>query len=66
MEWIFELGFEDSPSKWCGKEVEIIDTLMLSKTLFPDRQGHSLDYLGNLCGVKKIDWRAQAIELRFN
>lgn len=59
----FELGFEDSPSKWCGKEVEIIDTLMLSKTLFPDRQGHSLDYLGNLCGVKKIDWRAQAIEL---
>lgn len=42
---------------------EIIDTLVLSKTLNPDRLGHSIDYFGQLLGLEKIDWRAKAIEL---
>lgn len=47
-----------------GKEVEIIDTLVLSKTLNPDRfGGHSLDEWGTRVGVAKIDWRARAVEL---
>lgn len=47
-----------------GKEVEIIDTLVLSKTLNPDRfGGHSLDEWGTRVGVAKIDWRGRAVEL---
>lgn len=47
-----------------GKEVEIIDTLVLSKTLNPDRfGGHSLDEWGTRVGIAKIDWRARAVEL---
>lgn len=46
-----------------GEPCEIIDTLVLSKTLNPDRLGHSIDYFGQLLGLEKIDWRAKAIEL---
>jgi len=59
----FTLGFEETPSTWCGKDVRIIDTFIMSKTIYPDRQSHSLDYLGTLCGVHKIDWRSEAISL---
>lgn len=46
------------------REVEIIDTLVLSKVLNPDRYGgHSLDEWGKRLGLAKIDWRARAIEL---
>lgn len=46
-----------------GEPCEIIDTLVLSKTLNPDRLGHSIDYFGQLLGLEKIDWRAKAVEL---
>ena len=47
-----------------GKPVEIIDTLVLSKVLNPDRYGgHSLDEWGKRLGLEKIDWRGRAIEL---
>jgi hypothetical protein len=59
----FTLGFEGVSSTWDNKPVEIIDTYVLSKTLFPDRAGHSIDYFGGLVGEAKIDWRAKAIEL---
>lgn len=49
---------------FCGKEVEIFDTLVVSKCLNPDRfGGHSLDEWGKRMGLPKIDWRAKAIEL---
>lgn len=47
-----------------GREVEIIDTLVLSKCLNPDRfGGHSMDDWGTRLGLAKIDWRAKAVEL---
>ena len=46
-----------------GEPCEFIDTLVLSKTLYPDRPAHSIDYFGQLLGLEKIDWRAKAIEL---
>lgn len=47
-----------------GKPVEIIDTLVVSKTLNPDRYGgHSLDEWGKRMGLEKIDWRQRAIDL---
>lgn len=46
-----------------GKPVTITDTLVLSKTLNPDRIGHSIEYFGKLHGEAKIDWRAKAVEL---
>jgi hypothetical protein len=47
----------------CGKPITITDTLVLSKTLNPDRTGHSIEYFGKMHGEAKIDWRAKAIEL---
>jgi DNA polymerase I-like protein with 3'-5' exonuclease and polymerase domains len=47
-----------------GRKIEIVDTLVLSKTLNPDRYGgHSIDDWGQRLGLEKIDWRAKAIEL---
>lgn len=46
------------------KPVEIVDTLVLSKVMNPDRfGGHSLDEWGKRLGFHKIDWRAKAVEL---
>jgi DNA polymerase I-like protein with 3'-5' exonuclease and polymerase domains len=45
------------------KPITITDTLVLSKTLNPDRLMHSLEYFGKMHGSEKIDWRAKAIEL---
>lgn len=43
---------------WCGMPVEFVDTLVLSKTLNPDRfGGHSLDNLSSKTGVRKIEFR---------
>ena len=47
----------------CGKPITITDTLVMSKTLNPDRPQHSIDYFGRLLGLEKIDWRAKAVEL---
>lgn len=47
----------------CGKPITITDTLVMSKTLNPDRPAHSIDYFGKLHGEAKIDWRAKAVEL---
>lgn len=47
-----------------GQPVHFVDTLVLSKTLNPDRRGHSIGYFGELLGLEKIDWRAKALELR--
>jgi hypothetical protein len=47
-----------------GREVEIIDTLVLSKVLNPDRYGgHSIDAWGERLKLEKIDWRSKAVEL---
>lgn len=47
-----------------GRDVIIIDTLVLSKVLNPDRYGgHSLDEWGKRVGMEKIGWRKTAIEL---
>tara|TARA_R100000664_G_C2760188_1_gene151179 strand:+ start:12785 stop:14449 length:1665 start_codon:yes stop_codon:yes gene_type:complete len=54
--WSLEDTIEGSP---CFIE----DTLVLSKTLNPDRLGHSIDDFGKILGLPKIDWRAKAEEL---
>ena len=47
-----------------GREVQIFDTLVVSKCLNPDRyKGHSLDSWGERVGMEKIDWRGKAVEL---
>lgn len=52
------------PSTINGKPVDIVDTLVVSKCLNPDRfGGHSLDEWGKRVGMEKIDWRAEAIQL---
>lgn len=47
-----------------GRKIEMIDTLVVSKTLNPDRYGgHSLDEWGKRLGEAKTDWRAEAVAL---
>jgi DNA polymerase I-like protein with 3'-5' exonuclease and polymerase domains len=46
-----------------SKDIIITDTLVMSKTLNPDRPQHSIQYFGTMLGLEKIDWRAKAIEL---
>lgn len=44
--------------------VEVVDTLVLSKCLNPDRYGgHSIEDWGKRQGLEKIDWRRRAVEL---
>ena len=47
----------------CSRPCKITDTLVMSKTLNPDRLGHSIEWWGNKLGCPKIDWRAKAVEL---
>lgn len=46
-----------------GRPVQFIDTLYLSMFLNPDRQGHGIEFFGELLGLEKIDYRSKAIEL---
>ena len=46
-----------------GNQCKFTDTLVMSKTLNPDRYAHSIEYFGTLLGLEKIDWRAKAVEL---
>lgn len=54
----YDVAYQGTPGNWGGQEMEIIDTLVMSKTLNPDRYGgHSLDALSKLAGVRKVDFR---------
>lgn len=47
-----------------GRKVRIVDTMVLSKVMNPDRYGgHSIEAWGERMGLEKIDWRSKAIEL---
>lgn len=59
----FGMHYTVGPDTWAGEDVYIHDLYVLSKTLSPDRRGHSLEYFGELLGFQKIDWRAKAVEL---
>ena len=56
--------FDSSLCKINGREVQIIDTMVLSKVMNPDRfGGHGIEAWGDRLGLEKIDWRSKAIEL---
>ena len=53
-----DMEYTIEADSWCGKEVEFEDTLVLSKTLNPDRfGGHSLEKLSEKVSIQKIDFR---------
>ena len=53
-----DMDFTVEPDTWCGKTIEIEDTMVLSKTLNPDRfGGHSLDKLSEKVSIRKIEFR---------
>ena len=54
----FDMDYSIGPDSWCGKPTTITDTLVLSKTLNPDRfGGHSLDNLGKEVSLNKLEFR---------
>lgn len=54
----FGMDYSVVPDSWDGEPVEIEDTLVLSRTLNPDRfGGNSLDNLSKLCSVRKVEFR---------
>lgn len=55
---LWGMDYSVEPDTWDGKSCEIIDTLILSKTLNPDRyDGHSLESWGKRVGTEKVDFR---------
>ena len=60
---ILGIQFTVGPDTIEGKKVQFIDTYYLSMFLNPDRQGHSIEYFGEVLGLPKIDYRSRAIEL---
>lgn len=53
-----DMDFTVEPDTWCGKTVEFEDTMVLSKTLNPDRfGGHSLDKISEKVSIRKIEFR---------
>lgn len=46
-----------------GLDVQFIDSFYLSMFLNPDREGHGVEYFGDVLGLPKIDWREEAIQL---
>lgn len=53
-----DMEFTVEPDTWCDKVIEFEDTLVLSKTLNPDRfGGHSLDKLSEKVSIHKIEFR---------
>ena len=58
------INYTVEPDTINGRPVEIIDTMVVSKTLNPDRfGGHSLDSWGKRFKNHKIDYRQRLIEL---
>lgn len=56
--WDYEVNSEDyKKSKWCGKEIALVDTMVLSRFLNPDRKGHSLAWWGEFLGNRKEDYQ---------
>lgn len=66
--WLFgvleyRVGYLDEPDTLFGEEVKIIDTVILSRLLNPDRHlGHSLHSWGERTKTNKIDFRQICIE----
>lgn len=63
----FGMDYEVEPDTWCGKPIEISDTLVTSKALNPDRiGGHSLDALSQKTGIQKREFRKHMpVDVRF-
>lgn len=60
----YSIGYLGEKDILNGKEVRIIDTLIMSRFINPDRLGgHSLGEWGKRTGVFKTDYRAKLIEL---
>lgn len=59
---------DENNDTWCDKPVRIVDTMVLSKTLNPDRfGGHSLDALSEKAGLRKLAFRKEIPQQeRFN
>lgn len=54
----FGMDYTVEEDSWMGEDVNFKDTLVISKTLNPDRfGGHSLDVLSSKTGVHKVDFR---------
>ncbi|QIQ63808.1 putative DNA polymerase [Pseudomonas phage vB_PaeM_VL12] len=60
----YTIGWGETKDTINGNPVKIVDTLVISKTLNPDRRpGHGIGAWGDKLGLAKIDWRAKAVEL---
>lgn len=61
---MFLMGIEYGvgPDTFMGYKVNFVDTFYLSMFLNPDREKHSLEHLGEVVGMSKIDFRQKLIE----
>jgi len=58
------MDYSVGPDSWMGKDIKIEDTLVISKTLNPDRWfNHALKDWGRFLKFEKMDWRGEAVKL---
>lgn len=54
---VWGTDFSIGPDTFCGRPVRFVDTLVLSRYLWPDRPGgHSLSEWGKHLGIEKIEF----------
>jgi len=59
----YHIGYLNEPDTLFGEEVNIIDTLIISRLFNPDRYlGHSLESWGERVGCGKMDFRGELIK----
>ena len=59
----YNIGYLDESDTLFGREIKIIDTLILSRLFNPDRfGGHSLESWGERLGCGKMDFRGELIK----
>ena len=60
----YNVGYLNEADTFFGKEIKIIDSLILSRLLNPDRKnGHSLNAWGERTGANKMDFRGELIKV---
>lgn len=58
----YSIGYPGEPDTLFGEPVTMVDTLILSRLLNPDRpNGHSIESWGKRTGIEKMDYRGECI-----
>ena len=64
LKFVLGVDFTVGPDTMFGQKVNFVDTYYLSMFLYPDREGHGIEYFGEKFNMPKIDFRQKMIRGR--